>query len=77
MVKDSDSKYTTGRSWRKSHPFFNDLPFYSNVPRADCMAELLEEYLGKGGYESLLLVSIYFFYSDIPSNDDNRHLGKV
>ena len=62
IVKDKYGNDITGRSWRKTHPFFNDLPFYSNIPRADCMSELLEESLGEGGgYKSLLLVSIYKF----------------
>jgi len=59
-IKSSNGEILTGRLWRKDHPFFNDLPFYSNIPRMDEIAGPLENALGKGNldgcYRALLVV---------------------
>jgi hypothetical protein len=56
-VKHSNGEILTGRLWRKSHTFFDNLPFYSNIPRIDEMAATLEQGLGEGGFQTLLIVS--------------------
>jgi len=61
-IKSSNGEILTGRLWRKEHPFFNDLPFYSNIPRMDEIAGTLESALGKesleGCYRALLVVRL-------------------
>ena len=61
-VKDSNGEILTGRLWRKRHAFFNDLPFYSNIPRMDDVADSLQKAFGEGAkeegcYRVLLVVS--------------------
>jgi hypothetical protein len=41
-IKDCDGQILTGRTWRKHHAFIKDLPFYSDIPRMDDMAESLQ-----------------------------------
>jgi hypothetical protein len=59
-VKNGDGEILTGKLWRKSHPFFNDLPFYTEIPRMDDMAGPLESALGEesreGCYRAMLVV---------------------
>jgi hypothetical protein len=59
-VKHSSGVDLTGKLWRKEHPFFKDLPFYSNIPRMDDLAESLGTALceGRSGgfYNALLIV---------------------
>jgi hypothetical protein len=50
-IKYSNGEILTGKLWRQSHPFFNDLPFYSEIPRMDEIAGPLESALGKGDQE--------------------------
>jgi hypothetical protein len=64
-TKDSNGDILTGRIWRMSHPFFHELPFYSNIPRMDDMAVSLEHSLGErqeGCYKALLVVSGGYIY---------------
>jgi hypothetical protein len=61
-VEHSNGEILTGRLWRKHHSFFNDLPFYSNIPRKDDIADSLREAFGEaakeeGCYRALLVVS--------------------
>lgn len=60
-TKHSSGEILTGRLWRKDEAFFNDLPFYSDIPRLDDMAGPLRGALGEGGqegsYGALLIVS--------------------
>jgi hypothetical protein len=65
-VKCSNGEILTGRLWRKDHPFFNDLPFYSNIPRLDEIAGPLEKAFGGGNLEGCyrgLLVVMYLSIS--------------
>ena len=48
----------TGRLWWKNHSFFNDLPFYSNIPRMDDIAIPLQQALSESSYYFLLIVRI-------------------
>lgn len=50
-IKDSNGQILTGKLWRKRHGFLKDLPFHSNVPRMEEMAESLLEALRKAGSE--------------------------
>jgi hypothetical protein len=65
----SNGEILTGKLWRKQHSFFKDLPFYSNVPRVDDMALVLEKDIGEGSFQMLLMVSLssasftYLFYN--------------
>lgn len=63
-TKDSNGEILTGKTWRKSHPFFHEFPFYSNIPRMDDMAASLEQSLDlqEGGYGALLIVSLFFLF---------------
>jgi hypothetical protein len=50
----------TGRLWRKGHSFFNDLPFFSDIPRMDKMVGPLDAAFEDGkesSYKGLLVVS--------------------
>jgi len=48
----------TGKLWRKDHPFFNELPFYSDLPRTDEIgASLGRTTISEEWYGSLLVVS--------------------
>jgi hypothetical protein len=49
----------TGKTWRKQHSFFNDLPFYTNIPRMDKLAGPLQIALGDDGCHRTLLVVSY------------------
>ena len=59
-IKDSNGELLTGRLWRKSHPFFHRLPFYSDILRMDDIARPLEESLAGramvGSFGTLLVV---------------------
>jgi len=60
-IRLSDGQLLTGRLWRKSHSFFNNLPFFSDIPRMDEMAGPLETALadnGGGYFNDLLVVSV-------------------
>ena len=59
-VRHTNGEILTGRLWRKSHTFFNDLSFYTDVPRTDDIGSFLEEELGEGSFEALLIVSSPF-----------------
>jgi hypothetical protein len=52
-VKHSSGADLTGKLWRKDNPSFCDLPFYSNIPRMDEMAESLGVALCHGDGEEL------------------------
>ena len=66
-VKHSSGVDLTGKLWRKEHPFFKDLPFYTNIPRTDDLAESLRSALceghGGGFYNELLIVRWLSFIS--------------
>ena len=59
-VKDSNGELLTGRRWRMNHPFFNTLPFYSDIPGMDDIAGPLQKALGErsvvGSFGALLVV---------------------
>ena len=54
-VKDSSGKVLTSRLWKQQHIFFNELPFYSNIPRLDEMAGALVGALGHQGLENFCM----------------------
>jgi hypothetical protein len=54
-VKDFSGNILTGKLWRKRHRFFNDLPFYSNIPRMDEMAGALLEAFGHQGLDNFCM----------------------
>jgi hypothetical protein len=56
-VRNSNGEIITGRIWRKSHSFFKDLPFYSDIAMMDDIASVMERDLGEGSFETLLIVS--------------------
>ena len=66
-IKHSDGEILTGRLWRKHHPFFNDLPFHTNIMRMDYLADALAFAFNtqnrEGYYRSLLVVSFSAFIS--------------
>jgi hypothetical protein len=70
-VIQSNGEILTGKVWRKQHPSFNGLPFYSNIPRMDEMAGPLQTTQSKGSgdqcFWALLVVRsfICFIYSHI------------
>ena len=57
-VKNSNGETLMGRLWWKNHSFFNDLPFYSNIPRMDDIAIPLQQALSESSYYILLIVRI-------------------
>jgi hypothetical protein len=60
----ADDKILTGKLWRKHHPYFNDLPFYSDITRTEELAESLEKGLSQEGcYKSLMVVRLLVIYS--------------
>jgi hypothetical protein len=67
-VEYSSGVLFTGKIWRKDISFFNhdNLPFYSNIPRMDEMAQCLEKALGdisqEGCYGALLVVGLLAFF---------------
>lgn len=73
----------TGKLWRKSHSFFNDLPFYSNIPRMEGLVGPLandgsasEEVENRHFLVLLRVRSLYLFiFSDLTISF--RNLGKV
>ena len=57
-VQQSNGELLTGNIWRKEHPFINDLPFYSNIIRADDIGAALREWTSpEEWYGSFLVVS--------------------
>jgi hypothetical protein len=57
-VKLPTGELLTGKLWRKDHPIFNDLPFYSNIPRIDDIGDALGGSISaEDWYGSLLVVS--------------------
>ena len=60
IVRDSNGEILTGKLWRRQHLFFNELPFYSSIPRKDELEGSLKEALREVGqvgfYAKLLLV---------------------
>lgn len=61
IVKHSNGEVLTGKLWRHHHSFFNDLPYYSNIPRMDELVGPLQSALNEvdkeGCYGPLLVVS--------------------
>ena len=57
-VKNLNGETLTGRLWWKNHSFFNNLPFYSNIPRMDSIAIPLQQALSESSYYILLIVRI-------------------
>jgi len=58
-IKDSNGELLTGRRWRMNHPFFNTLPFHSDILRMDEIAGPLQKVLGGrmvGSFGALLVV---------------------
>ena len=62
-VKHSNGEVLTGRLWRLDTPYFNALPFFSNITLMDEMAGPLQRYFSQGGqegsYGDLLIVSFF------------------
>ena len=56
VVKCSDGEVLTGKLWRKDHAFFNDLPFYSNIPKMEEMGRPLQGSLSLEKLSGRLLV---------------------
>jgi hypothetical protein len=57
-VKHYNGETLTGKLWRKSHTFFKDLPFYTEIPRMDDIEGPLRSALSKGweGYRVMMVV---------------------
>jgi hypothetical protein len=59
----------TGKLWRKIHPSFKELPFYTEIPRMDEMSGPLQIALGEGSqdprYRSMLVVRLLTIYFSI------------
>lgn len=76
----SNGQILTGRLWRNQHPFFKNLPFFSDIPRKDEMAGPLEAAFnddGKSYYKELLVVSVFASCCPLKSNSFNRNLPRV
>jgi len=59
----SNGQLLTGKLWRMDHPFFNDLPFYSDILRMDNIGEELRRSLSMDEwYGVMLVVSNLMFY---------------
>jgi hypothetical protein len=69
MLRNTTKRYTddeilTGKIWRKHHPFFNNLPFYSDITRTEELADSLEKALSQEGcYKRLMVVRLLAIYS--------------
>jgi hypothetical protein len=61
-VQHFNGEILTGKLWRKNHPFFTDLPFYTEILRMDDIAGPLKNALGEGSpegtYGAMLMVRI-------------------
>ena len=57
-IKNSNGETLMGGLWQKNHSFFNDLPFYSNIPRMDDIVIPLQQALSESSYYILLIVRI-------------------
>jgi hypothetical protein len=59
-TRHSNGEILTGRLWRKEHALFQNLPFYSNLPRMDEMPGPLEGAFGQmERYIKVLLIVCY------------------
>lgn len=80
-VEHSNGEILTGKLWRTCHAFFNDLPFYSNIPRMEEIASPLQKALGEddleGCYRELLVVSRRAVSYLIISDAFTRNLERV
>jgi hypothetical protein len=68
-IKNSNGEILTGKLWRKSHSFFNDLPFYTEIQDeiAGPLQTALGERGGEGRYMATLVVRDKLRYP-VPSN---------
>jgi hypothetical protein len=57
-VKNSKGEILTGKLWRKNHSFFNDLPFYTEIPRLDEISGPLQCALSEGGREGCCMATL-------------------
>jgi hypothetical protein len=57
-IKDSNGQILTGRLWRKGHPSFNNLPFYTGILRNEELAEPLQKALETLHLEGSFAVSL-------------------
>jgi len=57
-IKNSNGEILTGKLWRKSHSFFTDLPFYTEIPRMDEIAGPLQSALSEGGQEGCYMAML-------------------
>jgi hypothetical protein len=67
----SNGEILTGQLWRKSHSFFKDLPFYSNIVRIDEMAGALVNADDNGRercYKTMLFVCSFVVISLLESD---------
>jgi hypothetical protein len=67
----SNGEILTGRLWRKSHSFFKDLPFYSNIVRMDEMTGALVNADDDGRercYKTMLFVCSFVVISPLESD---------
>jgi len=69
-VKHSNGEILTGQLWRKDHPFFKHLPFYSNLPRMDELVGPLEGGFGHSErfIKPLLIVGLLRICGPVGSN---------
>ena len=77
----SSGEILTGRLWREDHhSFFNNLPFYTNIPRMDDMASPLMGALDNDGgrcQKALLAVCLLLFAVLLNLTAFNRNLPRV
>lgn len=57
-IKNSNGEILTGKLWRKSHRFFADLPFYTEIPRMDEIAGPLQSALSEVGQEGCYMATL-------------------
>lgn len=75
-VQQLNGQVLTGKIWRKEHPFFKDLPFYSTIPTADDIGAAVRGSIScEEWYGSLLEVSnlaLSILISLLPTEFGNR-----
>jgi hypothetical protein len=79
-TKHSSGEILTGKLWRKDHPFLNQLPFHSGIPRMDDLAGPLKKALvggvGEECFVALLVVSQHSICRTEEFNNFKQKMGK-